>query len=860
MIELTKDNIDVAIVNKAFDMVKRSELGYVFTNETICTFNTMLIFRDLFNNKCRMLDKALENLYYIADKIFECLRPSDNDKYYKVTVVTNPSTAQATINGFPGKERTLVSGSDVTIVAKLDGYYDKTETIENLSKDTTVNIAFTEEDKLPRYFAINVTTVPANALCKINGEVTKSANLKEGSTCSIEVTADGYISYRTSFVVTSDRNLTVSLNKVPVDDIIITVNPTPSDAIVTIDGVQGNTRIVKVGNHTIKVTKSGFVTYNLQQYFSKDTTLTPELKIAISVKSTPTDASISIDGRNVSSAEVYPGEHTIIVSKSGYKTYSITREFTISETVNVTLEQEVSTARLTVTATPTPNVITLDGEQISSKVVPIGTRVNIVVTKEGYITYNEIVTVDRDITKEIVLKNTVSVNVVAYKSDKTDDEAKQGVTINYTIEDDTTVYTFENDTIQEMPINKNITFVASANGYATETRERNFVGTYSIETISIPLNPESPEPPSDYLLTVNTIPSDAEVTIDGVSGKSQRVSSGEHTIVVSKTGYTTVTRTITITSDTEITITLQSEAVNPVLTVIATPNNATIMIDGEVRSSKSVTPGTQHTIVVSLSGYATYTNTVTVNEDMTVEVTLKNTKTVIFDAYKTDVETSINRQGVTVEVNYSGGSVVYEQSVPFTLEIPSNVNVTITAKADGYIDTVENRTFNASYESETIVLPLEPKPVVPKIRVEVDDTSYEGGTITMNGVEQKVGYYDKGDKVLIVCNKQGYTPCICYLTANEDIVIPIAYSQYFEITTPGQVTLRVQAIRQRMIRPITGATFMLDDNTVINTGQEYVVDASTHKLSTSTIANFLPEEFTYYYQYNADVYFYLIGS
>ena len=36
MINLTKDNINKAIVNKAFDMVKKNELGYLYTDETIC--------------------------------------------------------------------------------------------------------------------------------------------------------------------------------------------------------------------------------------------------------------------------------------------------------------------------------------------------------------------------------------------------------------------------------------------------------------------------------------------------------------------------------------------------------------------------------------------------------------------------------------------------------------------------------------------------------------------------------------------------------------------------------------------------------------------------------------------------------
>ena len=132
MINLTKDNIDKAIVNKAYDMVRKSEAGYLYTDETVCTFNSMLIFRDLFNNKCRMLDCAFERLYYIADKIIQCVRPTPEDELYSVTVVTNPSNAIVTINGVTARQRNLPSGTKVTVIAKLDGYYDKTYTIQYL--------------------------------------------------------------------------------------------------------------------------------------------------------------------------------------------------------------------------------------------------------------------------------------------------------------------------------------------------------------------------------------------------------------------------------------------------------------------------------------------------------------------------------------------------------------------------------------------------------------------------------------------------------------------------------------------------------------------------------------------------------
>lgn len=858
MINLTKDNINKAIVNKAFDMVKKNELGYLYTDETICTFNSMLIFKDLFNNKCKMLTPALENLYYIADRIIQCIGPSEVDEFYKVSVITIPDEATATINGVAGKERTLVNGIDVLIVAKLDGYYDKTETIENLSKDEVVRIEFTEEDKLPRYFTINVSTIPTNAICKINGVETKTASLLEGTTCEIEVSADGYISKTTSFVVTNDRNLTISLDKVPDNKITITVNPTPADAVVTIDGAVGNVQQVTVGRHTIKVTKTGFNTYTYSDYFAQDTVLNPQLQITINVTAYPSGCTVTIDGVQRTSANVYPGNHRIVVSKPGYTTYDETEDYQISTNKQVTLQQEVQYCRLTVTATPTPNTITLDGETVNTKLVPAGTRVNIVVTKTDYITYTNTVTVNEDMTVNVVLKNTQDVVFNTVKQDDLE-HPRDGVTIQYTIEGDGTVYTAPNDDHIELPINKIIHSIHSATGYTTVTKDRAYEGFYGTHYENTILYPEPVDPPSDFLLTVNTIPADADCTIDGVSGKSQRVSSGNHTVVVSKTGYTTVTRTVNVTTDTEITIELVADNPNVTLTVVATPNDAIVMIDGDAVTSKSVTPGTSHTVVVSKTGYTTYNNVVTVNEDMTLNVTLKNTKSVTFDAYKTDKSSPENRQGVRVQVSWNNGGYTHEDNVPFTLEVPGGTLITIVATAEGYNTETVTRTFTASYDSETVIIPLTPKPVVPKIRIEIDDANYSGGTITMNGVEQKVGYYDQGDTVLIVCTKQDYTPCVIYIRAVEDIVIPLAYSAYASIVNPGEVILRMQAIKQGMIRPISGATFEVDDSITVNTGIEYVTTADTHKIATA-VSGYIPESFTYYYQYNADVYFYLASE
>ena len=845
MINLTKDNIDKAIINKAYDMVRKSEAGYLYTDETICTFNSMLIFRDLFNNKCRILDEAFEKLYYIADKIIQCVRPTPEDELYTVTVITTPSDADVTITGVGTKQRSLASGTKVNIVAHLDGYYDKTYTIESLIRNETVEIEFTEEDRLPRYFNVTVTTIPSNAVCRINGEVTKSAKILENKVCSIEVTADGYIPYTHSFVVTEDKNINVKLEVVPEEDIIITVNPTPSDAVVKIDGVTGNTRSVKKGNHTIVVTKDGMNTYTLTRYFGTNTVLEPKLTITVNVVTYPSDATVLMNGSQRRSITTIPGEVTIVVSKTGYVTKTITKVYNSNSTEEIRLDEEIRNATITVVAQPAGAVVKIDGVTTISKTVPVGTTVSVNVTLDGYIPYNNTYTVNEDMTVNITLKNTQTFNLLSYKSDRLiEGDSREGVVITYTIEDDETVYDYENDSVIELPINKDIVFTCGADGYGTEIRRFNFTGNYSEEIVAVPLYPET-EPATQFTLTVNTIPADAIVTIDGETTKQKVVSAGEHTIVTSKTGYTTDTRTITVTSNTTITITLEPVVSTVNLSVIATPNDSIITIDNDVVSSKDVIPGTSHTVVVRKTGYATYTQIVTVNEDMTLEVTLKNTKTVRYNVTKED---SVVTSDIVFEMLQNGAYV----QIPYgeNIEVPFDTNITVRATAPGYqvVTRTDNFSSNVDAYEVAVVNILIPKVVVERVKITLNNVPYNC-LRKVNGVNfgEDYVYVDKGSFVIIDLTCPGYNNYRIVLIPEEDKVITVDMQPYTTHSNSSNVIFHFEG-SNRLQR------FKIDNDIMSYHGGSIEISRGTHTiLSYIGVEGATPGiEFTDVYNDNTD--------
>lgn len=130
---------------------------------------------------------------------------------------------------------------EVTIYAELDGY-KKSDTkiihIENPNK-----ISNLVELTLGNYvFAINPT--PSNASVTINGQDTNSISVGKGQKIEWEVEATGYIAQEGELIIEADTTLDVELE---IKKHTITINPTPENAIVAIDGVETNSATVDYG-------------------------------------------------------------------------------------------------------------------------------------------------------------------------------------------------------------------------------------------------------------------------------------------------------------------------------------------------------------------------------------------------------------------------------------------------------------------------------------------------------------------------------------------------------------------------------------------------------------------------------------
>ena len=352
MIKLTKDNINNAIVNKGNNIVKKNTNGYILTDETICTFNSLIIFRELFNNKCKMLDNALENLYYIADRLISCNddgdEPTPSDKYYNIAVSTNKSSAKIYINGIQRSFATYPEGTkNIQIVAICDGYRNKTYTISTLTRDYNIYLEFTAEDIIPttRYSVI-VNCNVSDATIEINGIERSYAQVEAGSNVSIRAYKEGYNTFETTIEnISKDEVIDATLTEIVPDKVTLYLNITTPNARTNIynrnNGIHYiNVRSLSVDPGTIvdvTVTAQGYDSYhNDGLVLNTDTTLDITLqeseapKYTLHISATPSNATVSLKnmsngGTYANDAQFYGGTQVLInVSADGYETHGFT--------------------------------------------------------------------------------------------------------------------------------------------------------------------------------------------------------------------------------------------------------------------------------------------------------------------------------------------------------------------------------------------------------------------------------------------------------------------------------------------------------------------------------------------------------
>ena len=150
---------------------------------------------------------------------------------------------------------------------------------------------------------------------------------------------------------------------------------------------------VEVGNEKKKIKKKNL--------FS----VTPEPETyTLIVNSTPSDATVTLNGQVTKSITVPQGTNvTINVTKAGYVTHNSSVVVNANQTVPITLQAVPVQYTLTVTTNPSDSTILLNGQATNTLTVNAGTVINMVVSKAGYITQSEAITMNSNKTRNIIL-------------------------------------------------------------------------------------------------------------------------------------------------------------------------------------------------------------------------------------------------------------------------------------------------------------------------------------------------------------------------------------------------------------------------------------------------------------------------
>jgi hypothetical protein len=191
-------------------------------------------------------------------------------KQYTLTIVPTPSNAKVVMNGQETTSITVDEGTSVTYEVSLEGYETVTDTVV-VNEPTEISVVL----ELVSYtFTINPN--PEDSVVTMNEQLTNSVIGKAGTVVQWSVSKPGYVEQEGTETITSDKTLDIVLAEIT--KYTFTINPTPADAIVTINGeVQNSITAEENTLITWSVEAEGYISqsgeYTLTENYTLDVVL-----------------------------------------------------------------------------------------------------------------------------------------------------------------------------------------------------------------------------------------------------------------------------------------------------------------------------------------------------------------------------------------------------------------------------------------------------------------------------------------------------------------------------------------------------------------------------------------------------------
>ena len=357
--------------------------------------------------------------------------------------------------------------------------------------------------------------------------------------------------------------------------------------------------------------------------------------------------------------------------------------------------------RYRITVNPTPSnasvlLQTLGGlyPQVGNHMdVLYGTQVRYTVSKQWYETASDIVTVTDDITLNIVLDPILHTLTV------------EATPVDALISLTAPGYTQAANTIS-VPWETDVDWTVSRAHYTTQS------GTKTVtldETMTVDLVPES------YTINITPTPSDAIVMINNLQRTSATFTyNTEVTWSVSKTDYVTQGNTFYIDENTNLNIDLHK--IQYTVTIIPTPSDATVIINGIERTSATLDIGTTVTYSVTKPGYASAEDTFTLTNNIDIEIELDPIVRLTINPTPSDATITLTAE--------------YGEQVDNYIEVPANDPITWSvSKADyvtqdGTTTITADTTWNITLRRTTYKFEIVPTPQNATVIMTCSDPNY----------------------------------------------------------------------------------------------------------------------------------------
>ncbi len=336
----------------------------------------------------------------------------------QLKVTSNPDSAEIILDDEDTGKKTpftfnqVLIGEHVVKVVKEGFSSQPDSSIVNISESATAEVDFTLTQNFGK-LRVTSDTVSANII--LDGQDTGQKTphtfeqILEGDHV-VKVYKQGYTAVPDSIVITVVKNQTAQANFTLAQDFgSLQVTSSPEEADIILDGqITGQKtphtfQKVPVGEHMVKVLKSGYAPDSVAVTVVKDSTVQANLALtqnfgSLQVTSNPNQADIFIDGQNTGQQtphtfqQVAVGEYVVKVLKSGFAPNPDSIVVTVMKDqtaqANFTLTQIFGGLR--VTSTPNQADIILDGQntgEITPHIFPeisVGDHV-VKIEKQGYI-------------------------------------------------------------------------------------------------------------------------------------------------------------------------------------------------------------------------------------------------------------------------------------------------------------------------------------------------------------------------------------------------------------------------------------------------------------------------------------------